>query len=246
MKNVRARISMALDRGLNAGDGRATVFFRADDIGVPSSMFTSMVELFIRLRIPLCLAVVPGWLTISRVEYLMRTTGSSELFCWHQHGWLHKNHEISGKKQEFGDIRRREYLHQDIRKGMEKLDNLLGENWYSVFTPPWNRCGQKTLKILQELGFTAVSRSRGAHPPAPANLQDYQVNVDLHTRKEMTPETGMENLLSEIERSAASGTIGIMLHHQRMNDGALSFLASLLEIIQKEGRIETRHFANLR
>lgn len=55
-------------------------------------------------------------------------------------------------------------------------------------------------------------------------LPDIPINVDLHTRSEITPEAGQEALLDEFQKAADAGRIGIMIHHQRMNQAAFSFL----------------------
>ena len=93
---------------INAACGRLTaadtvlVYFRADDIGVPGAKFFRMMELFSNHRIPLSLAVVPAWLTAQRWNALQNPGGRfSSLWCWHQHGWRHINHEYKGRKQEF-------------------------------------------------------------------------------------------------------------------------------------------------
>jgi hypothetical protein len=55
--------------------------------------------------------------------------------------------------------------------------------------------------------------------------------VDLHTRKETSPKSGWENLLEELSLALGSGRVGIMLHHQRMNDAAFRFLELLLQTV---------------
>ncbi len=204
-----------------------------------------MISLFVKYRVPLCLAVVPAWLTKSRLHSLQQTTGKSSLFCWHQHGWIHKNHEISGKKQEFGESRSASNLHHDLLRGKMRLSRILGDDFYPVFTPPWNRCGQTTLHILKKLEFRAISRSSGAIPPVSNIFPDIQVNVDLHTRKEKDPQSSVDQLLLELQSSLLSGTSGIMLHHQRMNLQALSFLDQLLGTLTSFRGIQYLHFKDL-
>jgi len=229
--NTEQLLRLAMERGLARGTGKATLFFRADDIGVPGKQFTSLMELFRKQRLPLCLAVVPCWLTPSRFRKLQQLSGkNSSQWCWHQHGWLHRNHEKTGKKQEFGPGRSEAKQLTDLRHGKERLGSLMGNEFSPFFTPPWNRCSLETLHGLQNLGFQAVSRSRQAKPPAPPGLPDFQVNIDLHTRKEPDPATDLKALLTELEEGIASGRGGIMIHHQRMNPAAFHFLAILLDL----------------
>ena len=221
------------------------VFFRADDIGAPGKAFTRMVKLFKRAEIPLCLAVVPSWLTRTRYQTLREATGDTELFCWHQHGWLHKNHQLSGKKGEFGEHRSREHQRCDLLNGRQRCTELLREDFYPVFTPPWNRCSQITLELLRELGFSGISRSAGASPSTLTGLPDFQVNVDLHTRKEKNHGDSLAKLLTELHQALASGQAGIMLHHQRMNDNGFFFLEELLQTLKSAKQIRCVDFRRL-
>jgi len=223
--------------------GHAAIFFRADDIAVPASNFTRLLKIFSQYRVPLCLAVVPAWLTRPRWLALKRAApNGASLWCWHQHGWRHVNHEIQGKKQEFGPLRSRDELEHDVKCGRHRLENLLGQDFYAVFTPPWNRCDQKTLEVLKYLGYAAVSRSRGSRPPASKGLPSFDINVDLHTRKEKTPAAGWLNLFDELQQAIASGRCGIMIHHQRMNQAAFDFLEILLRIVAGHQALKPVHF----
>ncbi len=233
----------AVTKGLANGGGSAKIFFRADDIGVPGEQFSKLIQLFTTNKIPLCLAVVPTWLTENRLTTLQQDTGKGNTqWCWHQHGWLHRNHETEGKKQEFGPSRPPAAQIADLRKGKNRLEQILGGNFALYFTPPWNRCSSDTLEGLQMLGFHAVSRSQNAKPPAPENFPDIQVNIDLHTRKEKDPQKCLHDLLTEITHGITSGTGGIMIHHQRMNQAAFDFLALFLQVISSTPRLHTTHF----
>lgn len=227
-------------------DGPVLVFFRADDIGVPSQNFTRMLELFSRHRVPLSLAVIPARITPARWQRLHRLgSHTDELWCWHQHGWRHKNHESVGKKQEFGPARSAESIRRDIVNGRNRLEMILDKDFFPVFTPPWNRCNDNTLQILFALGYLAVSRHQGARPKVPRGLPEFPVAVDLHTRKERTAIDGWKALLEDIHRGIAGGCCGIMLHHQRMNDRAFRFMEYLLETLLKHRQINMVNFKEL-
>lgn len=243
--DIGDRLSQAIHHGLGSAEKAVPLFFRADDIGVPSKSFAKMTELFTKYRIPLCLAVVPAWLTAPRVSALKKEASSTELFCWHQHGWRHKNHEPSGKKQEFGDNRTTEAVFNDIKHGRDRLAEILRDDFYPIFTPPWNRCGSSALESLSRLSFKGISRSTAAFPPSPSGLPDYQINIDLHTRKEADPRQSLELLLSELSQALSSALPGIMLHHQRMNSSAFDFLELLLNIMSREKRILALTFKEL-
>ena len=241
---LKTQIYKSFTKGLSQRNQAASsiIFFRADDIGVPSRQFREMVSLFIRYKIPLCLAVVPSWLSRTRLHALQQVTGTSSQFCWHQHGWQHKNHELSGKKQEFGSERSEEHIRQDLVNGQKRLSNLLEDQFSPFFTPPWNRCNTSTLSLLEKLEYKGVSRSSGATPISQVNLPDFQVNVDLHTRKEMNTEDSLHHLLEEIKDSLSSGITGVMLHHQRMNDNAIHLLDVFLQVLAEFREVRPVHF----
>ncbi|MEJ2058646.1 MAG: hypothetical protein P8X39_12500, partial [Desulfofustis sp.] len=75
------------------------IFFRADDIGVVSTNFLRLLQLFQGYPVPLCLAVVPAWLSTARWRAIStHIDPGSPQWCWHMHGWTHTNHQGSGKK----------------------------------------------------------------------------------------------------------------------------------------------------
>jgi peptidoglycan/xylan/chitin deacetylase (PgdA/CDA1 family) len=191
--------------------------------------------------------VVPAWLTGRRWRHL-KDLGAKEssLWCWHQHGWRHANHEIDGKKQEFGASRDQSDIKRDLLLGKRRLEDFMGANFYPVFTPPWNRCSFSTLELLRELGFAAVSRSCDGRPETPEELPDFCVNVDLHTRKERNPVVGWNNLFDGLQQAIALESCGIMIHHQRMNAAAFDFLDILLRALLRHKKLQLIHFKHLK
>lgn len=223
-----------------------SLFFRADDVAVPGRNFNRMMDPFAKYGVPLSLAIVPAWLTPPRWQYLSNFEKKNpSRWCWHQHGWRHANHETEGKKQEFGDARPLAHITQDLTRGKRRLEQLVAEAFYPVFTPPWNRCSANALQALKDLGYAAVSRSRRSKPQAPEGLPDFYTNLDLHTRKERDPAAGWHNLLAELEQAVASGFCGIMLHHQLMNAAAFDFLEILLKALTKNPAIQILNFKDL-
>jgi len=243
---IEALLKRAIAKGLANGTGEAKLFFRADDIGVPGKQFNQLIEGFKKNNLPLCLAVVPAWLTNTRFATLQKITDiKSSQWCWHQHGWLHRNHEKSGKKQEFGPGRPADKQVQDLTNGRDRLLSIMGESFSPFFTPPWNRCSTDTLCGLHNLGFHAVSRSNNAHPLSPPELPDIPINIDLHTRKETDPNLCLNNFLKELEHGISNGSGGIMIHHQRMNQASFDFLELLLKSVKATPQVHPVLFQNL-
>jgi len=231
-----AQLAASAERaaGLLASAAPGTgLFFRADDLGAPGDNCRRMLEAFRARRVPLHAAVTPAWLTPARWDVLRAWAGDDDLWCWHQHGWRHRNHQATGKKGEFGTDRTSDELRADLAAGRDRLAAIMGADFRPVFTPPWNRFDPRVGPILLDLGFTAVSRSAGAERkvPLPPELPDVPVNVDLHTRREPDPAEGLARLEAELAAALATGRAGLMLHHQRMNPAAFAWLDRVLAAV---------------
>ena len=178
------KLALALKRA--PGNHQPVVFFRADDIGAGGRAFETMCRIFRENGVPLGMAVVPAWLSDVRKVQLFQSAPLDEPFWgWHQHGWRHVNWQRTGKKSEFGEHRPFEKQWRDIWQGQQKMLDIFGERFIQVFTPPWNRLSNPTLRIVQDLGFKGVSLT-GTFPrnlKPPIVLSNLRIQVDLHTRK---------------------------------------------------------------
>jgi peptidoglycan/xylan/chitin deacetylase (PgdA/CDA1 family) len=225
------------------------IFFRADDIGAGGCAFEALCNLFRDHDIPLAMSVVPAWLSAVRQRKLFECAPLDEaLWGWHQHGWRHVNWQRSGKKSEFGEHRPLEKQWRDIWQGREKMLRVFHDHLLPVFTPPWNRLSGSTLKILQQLGFKAVSipkpLPRGMKTPA--GLKNLRVQLDLHTRKGVDASTDFQNLLAElVSLLARKEPSGIVIHHQRMTAFALEFIDELLRLLRNRGNVAFMSFQEI-
>ena len=247
LQDLKPRLQDCVDQAVDmARLSPVRIFFRADDIGVPGKWLFRLMDLFFDHQMPLCLAIVPAWFNRQRWEVFQKIDAKSpQLWCWHQHGWRHVSHEIQGKKQEFGPHRSIDEIRLDIVRGRKKLEYLMQDRFTPVFTPPWNRCDGRTLSVLRDNGFKAVSRHHHSMPKTGKGFPDLPVNVDLHTRRETTPEEGWQSLWNELKAALSSRTCGVMIHHQRMNPLAFEFLELLLGIMKQNPRILPVHFTGM-
>jgi len=221
------------------------IFFRADDSGVISGNFLRLLRLFQDYQLPLCLAVVPAWLTRTRWRAISaHIDTSSPDWCWHQHGWTHANHQRSGKKSEFGSDRSADAIVKDIDRGRRRIESIIGSSFYPAFTPPWNRCTETAVEILKEQGFSAVSRSFGEQKK-PVCLPDYFINVDLHTRKKADHISAYDGLLIEWRRALDERWLGVMIHHQLMGEDDFELLEWLLQTTVRSPKLHGCTFAEL-
>ncbi|WP_029894628.1 DUF2334 domain-containing protein [Desulfohalovibrio reitneri] len=241
--DLEARLEHVLDRAMEERGGPVSVFVRADDIGMPGRGFPELLDVFRRRSVPLALAVVPTWLPMRHRDFFRTLDPAEEIFCLHQHGFRHANTQQRGKKSEFGHDVPLEEKGRRIERGRDILTRYLGQYFHPLFTPPWNRTDAETLDMLARAGFRAVSRWCGEGPPLPPGMRGIPVNVDLHTRKEESPEDCLAGLLSQLSRAVSRGECGLMLHHQRMNGAAFSFLERLLDSLAEYDRVR---FVNAR
>jgi hypothetical protein len=231
------------------GNHLPVVFFRADDIGAGGRAFEAICRLFRQHATPLAMAVVPAWLSQVRKEQLFGAAPLEEpLWGWHQHGWRHVNWQRSGKKSEFGEQRPFEKQWKDIWQGRQKMEELFGDHFTPIFTPPWNRLSPLTVKIVQQLNFRGVSLAgpfpRGVRPPT--GLTNLRIQIDLHTRKGREPDQDYQDLLDEITTlMTKKEPVGIMVHHHRMSLHAFEFLQELLTLLNDHPQVRLKGFREI-
>jgi hypothetical protein len=143
----------------------------------------------------------------------------------HQHGCSHANHEPDGRKHEFGPSRPTALQRADIAAGRERLAALLGDRVDPIFTPPWNRCTATTGRCLVELGFQVLSRESRADPLGLAGLHELPVHVDF---VRLEPEELARRAAATIR---AGGPLGVMLHHEVMEEGAMRRAGELARLV---------------
>jgi hypothetical protein len=216
-----------------------TIFFRDDDAGWANDRFMALGELFCSRDLPLDIAVIPGGLGAGCIEQITRLRlCSPELFHIHQHGHTHSNHEARGRKSEFGLSRSRADQLTDIQRGRARLLDTFGDWVEPIFTPPWNRCTQETADALNESGFSVLSRDLGAIQLDLGSLVEMSIGFDW-VKKRNTEKAGGAELATDLaSRAAKADIIGIMLHHEHLNDSELDIFDDLLSILQTTGHVE--------
>ena len=188
---------------------------------------------------PIDLAVIPLATAAALADALCaRMSAAPALLGVHQHGFAHFNHEAQARKCEFGESRSADAQRDDLRAGRDHLRGLFGTRLDTIFTPPWNRCSAATPVLLAELGFGALSRSRGA--PVQGALPELPVDVDwCKQRREaaLVGEDGSSRVARELARRvAAGGPVGLMLHHAAMDASDLVLLRTVLDATRRHPR----------
>ncbi|HMY74706.1 MAG TPA: polysaccharide deacetylase family protein, partial [Blastocatellia bacterium] len=223
------------------------VFFRDDDVAEDEPTLRRLLDLFAEFEIPINLEIIPGKLTEAAIALLgAYRAAHPDLFEFNQHGWMHVNHETEGRKCEFGASRSFDEQLADIRQGREVLQDAFGEAFSPVFTPPWNRCTEATYQALDQLQFRALSKLRGKTEVTGHGFRELSVTLDLFRWKGGATMKAPREFIEELHTQLRElDTVGIMLHHQVMDEAAFEFLALLLEMLRGLPQIRFQTFRSL-
>jgi hypothetical protein len=214
---------LSLDRSIAPVD----VFFRDDDAGWEDERLLELIARFAEHGLPLDLAVIPAEL---HEQLAGRLTASHAGL--HQHGYTHTNHQVEGRKCEFGPARDRAAQRADIAAGQARLSELLGYRVDPFFTPPWNRCTRDTGEVLVELGFTLLSREHRAEPLG--LLPELPVHLDV---ARLSPSELDERFAARVD---TGGPVGVMFHHGVMEPDDMARASELLALLAGHERVRPR------
>lgn len=228
---------------LDSIDSHIIVFFRDDDAGWADNQLYALLDCFTNLNMPIDLAVIPQAIDHRLAETLLdRRLHNPAILGLHQHGYAHNNHEVAGRKCEFGPSRNYENQYGDVLAGKMHLDTLLESALDNIFTPPWNRCTNDTASCLINLGFNALSRDLTATPFKLNNLVELPVGVDwcgIRARF-AEPWSALASAIAVRMLQAKTQPIGIMLHHAVMDSEDLNHLQALLHLFSKHRLVKNQ------
>ena len=235
---MHAGLSVLL-AALDAAPAPIRFFLRDDDAGWDDTRLFALLDRTQAAEVPIDLAVIPKAADATLAFTLcVRMNAAPGLVGVHQHGYAHTNHETAERKCEFGTARDADTQRRDLREGRAHLLGLFGTRLDPIFTPPWNRCSAATPALLAELGFAALSRSRGA--AAQQALPELPVDVDWCQQRRLAAvdgADGLEHIALELARRVqAGGPVGLMLHHAEMNAPDLALLDRVLAATQRHPR----------
>ena len=221
-----------LRQALDKSDRPVDFFFRDDDVGWADDQLRELLACFVHNGVPVDLAVIPAALTAElAVELRARQGAAPELIGIHQHGLAHANHEVSGRKCEFGTSRTGEEQYRDIYAGRLKLKETLGSAVSPIFTPPWNRCTSVTGECLRLLGFRVLSCDSTAAPLALSGLTELPISIDWFAKRKGA-RLSREGIGAALARTVKEERpVGIMLHHELMDADERRALGDLLAVV---------------
>jgi hypothetical protein len=221
-------------------------FIRDDDGGWGDEALLSLLDTLATRSIPIDVAVIPMAVKHPMVDELRyRKQTAPHLLGLHQHGFQHLNHEPDGRKCEFGPSRSPYLQADDILQGQCLMREMFGPSADNIFTPPWNRCTQETVKVLQTYGFRALSRNRSATPLDLQSIRELPVALDWQRPRPDLHALALE-LAALIHGAAEEGAlpIGIMLHHAVMSDHDRKALLQLLDLLRAQANVVFKPMAD--
>lgn len=215
---------------LDAAAEPVRFFVRDDDAGWDDEALWRLLDRCEAHRVNIDLAVIPIALAAPLAAKLCRRAAGG-LVHLHQHGFRHLNHELTGRKCEFGPSRSHEQQLADIADGRQTLADLLHPFVEPIFTPPWNRCTDDTASALVDLDFAVLSCDRSADRFGLDGLTEVPITVDWFGKSHGEPLT-REQIATEIAgQITAGGPLGIMLHHAVTDTDDLQLIDELLTVL---------------
>jgi len=212
-----------------------TVFFRDDDVQDSDARFKEFLGLFLRHKVPVHLAVIPGNISARCGTFLRQCLkkypGLVEIG---QHGYKHVNYSQDAmNKYEFGP--RRTYARQkkDMAKGKEILSKIIKGDL--VFTPPWHGFDRNTVKALAELGFSGISLDRKSKMPENMDaVRSILTNVYFNKKDLKGWFVEDPDVILEEIKYAPGPKAGVQLHHNEFkSDRDFEVLDELLLRLKK-------------
>jgi predicted glycosyltransferase len=229
-------------------DHEVEIFIRDDDGGWDDARLLDLLDWFTVRGWPIDVAVIPMALTVLLAEELLaRKRLHPRSLGLHQHGYQHRNHEVLGRKCEFGTSRSAEQQLDDIAAGLAYLGQRFDGQMDAIFTPPWNRCTQTTVDAMRRCGFRAISRNRSAAQLDTSGLLDLSITIDWQRQRIDKSELGFElaRAIAATQGPANTGPVGIMLHHAVITAEELVLLDECLSLLQRYPQVQFRLLGEL-
>ena len=213
------------------------IFFRDDDAGWDDVALGALLDVFERHDVPVDVAVIPAALDAVLARGLCERARSARVRL-HQHGYAHRNHEVEGRKCEFGPSRSRVEVARDVAAGRLRLADTLGRDVDPVFTPPWNRCSADTAAALFDQGIRILSRDSSATAFELPGLAEVPVTVDWfgHRKGARWTRPQLAERLATCVRGG--GPVGVMLHHAVTDDAERAAIDELVALVARHPRAE--------
>ncbi|MBU90188.1 hypothetical protein CMO94_01495 [Candidatus Woesearchaeota archaeon] len=237
----------------NTKTNRKTLFFRDDDVGELTPNLIRLLSIFIEENIPVNLEVIPSKITKKSLSYLLKIKNNyPRLVEFHQHGFNHNNYNdgFIGEEYEFGNKRLYDEQYSDIIHGKILMEKHFNGGFFQAFCPPYYGYNDDTLKILDSLGYKAFldydflennfGKTNVSFKRIPANIEFLGQNQDGVFLRD----TG--KIDKEIEEKIRNeNQIGIVIHHEFMNEKYFKYLHRTIKDLKQNNKIEFKLFSEM-
>jgi hypothetical protein len=225
-----------LDAWAAAGQ-TATFWWRDDDATAATPALETLLGRAGRLRVPLCLAVIPA----AADPTLAARIAEAPLVSVTQHGYAHRNWAAPGaKKAELAENRRLAEMTDELVRGFAALALTYGARSKPVLVPPWNRIAAALLPHLPGLGFHGLS-TYGTRQPSETvpGLRQANAHVDpidwRGTRGFVGEAIALALLLKHLKArrtgsAGASEATGLLTHHAVEDAASRQFADRLIMV----------------
>jgi len=232
-------------RALDEVTDSVVVFFRDDDAGRGDVRLAAMLDRFEAHRVGVDVAVIPALVRRPLASALRRRieTGGVRI---HQHGLLHVNHEMAGRKHEFGPSRNLAQQSADVATGRNLLLGWFGDTAVEpVFTPPWNRCTPQTATAVRANGLQVLSRDNTAPLLGQHGLAEVPITLDWFGHRKGVRWTHDELAARIADQVRGRDPIGVMLHHAVTNVDELGRVDDLLALCATHSAVRVTSICEL-
>lgn len=205
------------------------IYHRIDDIREYSDELKNILDFFEKNTKEFILAAIP----LNFAEQYIEVIGKYKHCEVYQHGYDHFNRVPKGWCDEFPDtmsLKERKNIISDGKKELERKLNI----HIKGYVPPWNNTGEKTMEILEELGFEVYSaQENNTH----CYLTNKDISIDIVER--YVPEIiykDLDIIYSDIARLCAeykNEELGIMYHFSNPSEDDLEKIREFVINVEK-------------
>jgi len=212
-------------------------WWRDDDLGRQDSRLPLFWRIVDRVKVPICAAVVPGWIDVGIADEIRGRTTISVV----QHG---SSHVAYCKLTEYPTFRNKKIVGDEIGSGWKKIKTVFGDKAFPIFVPPWNHISPKFGSELEDLGFVAYSSRILTGPWVSSNLGKVrEIPVHVNTTRPGAIYIGDEVFLESIVRHLRARRKGLahpiiptgVLTHYFIDPVAFDAMEKLVDYVQIAG-----------
>ncbi len=208
----------------------ARLWLRDDDAVTVTPHLVRLADLCAAHGIPFLVAAIPSLAGADLAAFLAEQA-LAEVAA---HGWIHHDHAIDGRKQEFPPHRPRSEILHELGLARTRTEALFSAMVVPIYVPPWNRIAPEIAALLPEAGFKTLSAfGRAPLPSLPAPMRQLNTHLDIIDWRGTRGGRERQALVTELAghlawaRENGEPAIGILTHHLVHDEIAWQFLAEL-------------------